>query len=324
MKIAILDDYFDTLRGLPCFDKLNGHDVTVFTDHVQETRALAERLAPFDALVLFRERTRITGDLLDRLPNLMLISQRSGYPHVDVPACTRNRVLLCSNTQSDLPSVAAAEHTFALILASARQIPQQMASLRAGTWQMGVGKTLRGRVLGIYGYGRIGRAVAAYARAFGMKVVFWASETSRERARADGESVAETREAFFSTTDVVSLHLRLVPATRGIVTAEDLAAMKPGAVLVNTSRAGLFAPGALLAALETGRPGGAAIDVFDQEPVTDPADPLVHHPNVVATPHIGFVTEDEFELQFSEIFDQIVAFAAGEPINMINPEVLGA
>lgn len=322
MKIAILDDYFDTLRGLPCFDKLNGHDATVFTDHVQETQALAERLAPFDALVLFRERTRITGDLLDRLPNLRLISQRSGYPHVDVPACTRNRVLLCSNTQSDLPSVAAAEHTFALILASARQIPQQMASLRAGTWQMGVGKTLRGRVLGIYGYGRIGRAVAAYARAFGMKVVFWASETSRERARADGESVAETREAFFSTTDVVSLHLRLVPATRGIVTAEDLAAMKPGAVLVNTSRAGLIAPGALLAALETGRPGAAALDVFDQEPVTDPADPLIHHPNVVATPHIGFVTEDEFELQFSEIFDQIVAYAAGAPINMINPEVL--
>ncbi|MFC6658333.1 NAD(P)-dependent oxidoreductase [Roseibium salinum] len=196
MKIAILDDYFDTLRTLPCFAKLAGHDVTVFNDHVQDTEALAGRLNNFDVVVLFRERTKVTAELLDRLPNLKLISQRSGYPHVDVEACTRNGILLCSNMQSDTPSYAAAEHTFALILASARQIPAQMASLRAGNWQMGVGKTLRGRTLGIYGYGRIGRTVAGYAKAFGMTVVYWASEGSRERAIRDGETVAPSRTAF--------------------------------------------------------------------------------------------------------------------------------
>lgn len=321
MKVAILDDYFDTLRTLPCFSKLAGHDVTVFNDHLQETQALADRLKEFDAVVLFRERTKITGDLLDCLPGLKLISQRSGYPHVDLEACTRNGILLCSNMHSGTPSYAAAEHTFALILASARQIPAQMTSLRAGNWQMGVGKTLRGRTLGLYGYGRIGKTVAGYAKAFGMNVVFWASEGSRERARQDGENVATSRESFFAESDVVSLHLRLVPATRGIVTAEDFAAMKPGSILVNTSRAGLIREGALLEGLNAGRPGQAAIDVFDKEPVTDPDDPLVNHPNVVATPHIGFVTEDEYDLQFSDIFDQIVAYAEGAPINMINPEV---
>lgn len=323
MKLAILDDYFDTLRTLPSFSKLDGHDVTVFTDHLQETDALAERLQDFEAVVLFRERTKIGGDLLDRLPQLKLISQRGVYPHVDVEACTRNGVLLCSRTSAGTPSHAAAEHTFALLLASARQIPAQMASLQAGTWQTGVGKTLHGRTLGLYGYGRIGRTVAGYAKAFGMKAVFWASEASRERAVQDGETVAESREAFFSESDAVSLHLRLVPATRGIVTAADLSLMKSGSILVNTSRAGLIAEGALLEGLHAGRPGFAAIDVFDREPVTDPADPLVRHPNLVATPHIGFVTEDEFELQFSDIYDQVVAYAAGEPINMINPEVLG-
>lgn len=321
MKLAILDDYFDTLRNLPCFEKLRGHDVTVFNDHLQETSALADRLKEFDAVVLFRERTKVTGELLDLLPGLKLISQRSGYPHVDLEACTRNNVLLCSNMHSGTPSYAAAEHTFALILASARQIPAQMASLKAGHWQMGVGKTLRGRTLGIYGYGRIGKTVADYAKAFGMNVVFWASEESRERARQDGETVASSREAFFAGSDVLSLHLRLAAATRGIVTAKDLAGMKPGAIFINTSRAGLIEEGALLAALNAGHPGFAAIDVFDKEPVTDPDDPLVNHPNLVATPHIGFVTEDEFELQFSDIFDQIVAYAGGKPINMINPEV---
>ncbi|MBO6759236.1 MAG: D-2-hydroxyacid dehydrogenase family protein [Roseibium sp.] len=320
MKVAILDDYFDTLRSLPCFEKLADQDVTVFNDHVQDTDQLAERLLPFDALVLFRERTKITGALLDRLPNLKLISQRSVYPHVDVEACTRNGVLLCSNMHSGTPSFAAAEHTWALILASARQIPQQMASLQAGKWQMGVGKTLRGRTLGIYGYGRIGKAVAGYGKAFGLEVSYWASESSRARAAADGETVAESRAAFFSDNDVVSVHVRLHPSTRGLVTRTDLALMKPSALFVNTSRAGLIEPGALLDALKTGRPGFAAIDVFDSEPVTDSDDPLVNHPNVVATPHIGFVTEDEYELQFADIFDQVVAYANGAPINMINPE----
>ena len=321
MKIAILDDYFDTLRTLPCFAKLDGHDVTVFNDHVQETGALAERLTGFDTVVLFRERTKITGELLDRLPNLKLISQRSVYPHVDVEGCTRNGILLCSNMHADTPSYAAAEMTWALILSSARQIPEQNASLKAGNWQMGVGKTLRGRTLGVYGYGRIGKVVAGYGKAFGMKVTFWASESSRKRAAEDGETVAASREAFFSDADVISVHVRMKPETKGLITAGDLACMKPTALFVNTSRAGLVEQGALLAALNTGKPGFAAVDVFDAEPVTDPADPLVHHPNLLGTPHIGFVTEDEFDLQFADIFDQIAAYDQGAPINMINPEV---
>ena len=202
-----------------------------------------------------------------------------------------------------------------------RQIPQQTAALKAGKWQMGVGKTLRGRVLGIYGYGRIGSAVASYGRVFGMDVRFWASEDSRERARTDGMTVAKSRAAFFAKSDVVSLHVRLHPSTRGLITSEDLAWMKPSALFVNTSRAGLVVPGALLKALEEGRPGFAAVDVYDKEPLVDLGDPLVSRPNVLATPHIGYVTEDEFELQFSDIFDQILAYADGKPNNVINPEV---
>jgi D-3-phosphoglycerate dehydrogenase len=321
MRVHILDDWFDTLRGLPSFARLDGHEVTIWTDHVTDERVLSERLAKAEALVLFRERTPVTARLLQNLPNLRLISQRSVYPHVDVPACTQNGVLLCSNMHSDTPSHAAAELTWGLILAAMRQIPQQMASLRAGQWQMGVGKTLRGRVLGLYGYGRIARAVAGYARAFGMEVLWWASDDGRARALADGEAVADSREAFFAASDVVSLHVRLKPATRGIIGPADFAAMRPGAVFVNTSRAGLVQPGALLAALNAGRPGMAALDVFDTEPLVDPADPLISHPNVVATPHIGYVTEDELDLQFADIYDQINAYAAGAPIHMINPEV---
>lgn len=321
MNVHILDDWFDTLRGLPSFARLDGHEVTVWTDHVTDERLLSGRLENAEALVLFRERTPITAGLLAKLPNLRLISQRSVYPHVDVPACTANGVLLSSNMHSDTPSHAAAELTWGLILAAMRQIPQQMTSLRAGRWQMGVGKTLRGRVLGLYGYGRIARAVAGYARAFGMDVLWWASEDGRARALADGEPVADSREKFFATADVVSLHVRLKPATRGIIGPADFAAMRPGSVFVNTSRAGLVQSGALLEALNAGRPGMAALDVFDTEPLVDPGDPLISHPNVIATPHIGYVTEDELELQFADIYDQINAYAAGAPIHMINPEV---
>lgn len=322
MNVAILDDYFNTLPGLPSFRKLDGYNVTVWNDHVQDTDILAERLKDTEVLVLFRERTRITGELLDRLPKLKLISQRSVYPHIDVEACTRNGVLLCSNMHAGTPSYGAAELTWTLILASMRQIPAQVASLKAGNWQAGVGRTVRGRTLGIYGYGRIGNAVAGYARAFGMDVRWWSSEAGRERARANGETVAESREAFFSEPDIISVHVRLTPETRGLITLDDLLAMRPDALFVNTSRAGLVQPGALLQALNAGRPGSAAVDVFETEPLTDPNDPLVSHPNVLATPHIGYVTEDELELQFSDIYDQILAFAAGQPIHMINPEVL--
>lgn len=322
MKVHILDDWFDTLRGLPCYEKLAGHDVTVWTDHEPDPVKLAQRVQEAEALVLFRERTAIGADLLSRLPNLRLISQRSVYPHIDVPACTANGVLLCSNMHAGTPSYAAAEMTLALILASYRQIPEQVTSIRAGQWQAGVGRTLRGRTLGLYGYGRIARAVAGYAEAIGMQVQWWSSDEGRARAVADGCRVADSREAFFATSDVVSLHVRLKPTTRGIITADDLAAMAPRSLLVNTSRAGLIAPGALEAEIARGRIH-AAVDVFDAEPLTDPDHPLLTHPNVLPTPHLGYVTEDEFDLQFSDIFDQVVAYADGAPIHMINPEVLG-
>lgn len=321
MKVAILDDWFDTLRGLQCFEKLEGLEVTVFTDHLPDVNDLVERLEPFDILVLFRERTAIPGALLDQLPNLKLISQRSVYPHVDVTACTRNGVLLCSNMHQDSPNHAAAELTWALIMASMRQIPQQMIHMKNGGWQLGVGKTLYGRLLGLYGYGRIAKSVEGYARAFGMKVIWWGSEVGRARATADGKIVAPSRESFFNTPDIVSIHVRLTSKTRGIIGASDLAKMRPSSVFVNTSRAALIEKGALLACLDKGRPGMAALDVFDAEPITRSDDPLLCHPNVICTPHIGFVTEDEFELQFSDIFDQINAFKAGDPINMVNPEV---
>jgi D-3-phosphoglycerate dehydrogenase len=322
MKVTILDDYFDTLRGLPCFRLLDGHDVTVWTDHVQEVDALAERLSDTEALVLIRERTKIQAPLIEKLPKLKLISQRSVYPHIDVEACTKHGVIVCSNMHADSPSYAAAELTWGLVLAAMRQIPQQMAALQAGDWQMGVGHTIRGKTLGIFGYGRIGRVVADYALAFGLKVLVWAREDSRQRARADGFATAASKEAFFEACDIISLHMRLVPATRGIVTAGDLARMKPSALMVNTSRAPLIQPNALVEALRAGRPGMAAVDVFEDEPLRDTTHPLLTMPNVVATPHIGYVTRDEYDLQFTDIFEQIVAYAAGTPINVVNPDVL--
>ena len=318
MKITIIDDWFDTLRGLPCFKKLDGHDVTIWNDHVEEIGVLVERLKDAECLVLFRERTKITGELLDRLPKLKLISQRSVYPHIDVEACNRNGVMLCSNMHADTPSYATAEHTWGLILASMRQIPQQMTSVKAGKWQSGVGKNLRGRRIGLYGYGRIARTFAGYANAFGMNVVWWSSESGRARALADGQTVADSREAFFATSDVVSVHVRLKPSTTGVITLDDFRAMGREALFVNTSRSGLVETGALLSALNEGRPGMAAVDVFDVEPLLDPNDPLLAHPNLIATPHIGYVTEDEYNIAFSDIFDQVVAYQEGNPIHVVN------
>lgn len=322
MKVHILDDWHDTLRHLPSFAGLEGHEVTIWNDHVENVDVLAERLADAEALVLFRERTPIRGELLDRLPKLRLIAMRGAHPHVDVEACTRNGILFCSNTRPEGASIGTAELTFALILASARQIPQQMASLRAGRWQLAPGQRLMGRTLGLWGYGRIGRQVAGYARAFGMQVVWWGSEAGRARAAADGERVAESREAFFAASDFVSIHVRLVPETRGIVRLDDLLRMKPTATFVNTARAALVEPGALLRALEAGRPGRAAVDVFEKEPLSDPDDPLINHPAVIATPHIGFVTEEDLDRQFADIYEIVAAFAAGRPIHAVNPEVL--
>jgi D-3-phosphoglycerate dehydrogenase len=322
MRISILDDYHDTLRTLACFQKLKGHDVTVWNDHVQDVDALAERLKDTEALVLIRERTQIRAPLLDQLPKLKLISQRSVYPHIDIAACTRLGVIVSSNIHGGTPSYATAELTWGLILAAMRQIPQQMAALQAGKWQIGVGVTLREKLLGIYGYGRIGSVIAGYGKAFGMNVLVWSSESSRARARTDGYRTAGSKDAFFEECDVVSLHLRLVDSTRGIVTAGDLARMKPTALIVNTSRAPLIEPGDLALALRAGRPGMAAVDVYEEEPVLDTRYPLLGMENVVCTPHIGYVTRDEYEIQFTDIFDQITAYAAGKPINVVNPSVI--
>jgi D-3-phosphoglycerate dehydrogenase / 2-oxoglutarate reductase len=322
MKIAILDDYHDTLRTLACFRKLDGHEVTVWNDHVQDTDALAERLKDAQALVLIRERTKIRAPLLERLPKLELISQRSVWPHIDIEACTRLGVVVSSSMHPGTPSYSTAEMTWALILASVREIRQQANALKAGKWQIGVGTTLRGKTLGVYGYGRIGEVVAGFGRAFGMNVLVWAREPARRKAADDGYTAAGSKEAFFEEADVVTLHMRLVDATRGIVTAADLARMKRTALFVNTSRAGLVAPGALVEALKAGRPGKAAVDVYEEEPVLGGKHPLLAMDNVLCTPHLGYVTREEYEVQFADIFDQIVAYAAGKPINVVNPEAL--
>jgi D-3-phosphoglycerate dehydrogenase / 2-oxoglutarate reductase len=323
VKVTILDDYFDTIRTLDCFAKLKGDDVTIWNDHVQDVDKLAERLKDTEVLVLIRERTQIRTALLERLPKLKLISQRSVYPHIDIATCTKLGIVVSSSQHADTPSWATTELTWGLVLAASRMIPQQVASLKAGNWQFGVGSTVRGKVFGIYGYGRIGAVVAGYAKAFGMKVKVWAREATLAKARADGYETAASKEAFFETCDFISLHMRLVDATRGIVKPEDLARMKPTATLVNTSRAGLIEPGALVAALRAGRPGFAAVDVFEKEPLRDTSDPLLNMNNVIATPHIGYVSRDEYEIQFTDIFDQIVSYAAGQPTNVVNPDVLG-
>ncbi|MBT3351368.1 MAG: D-2-hydroxyacid dehydrogenase family protein [Nitrospinaceae bacterium] len=322
MKISILDDYFDTLRVLECFKKLNGHDVTIWNDHIQDMDELAGRLQDAEVLVLIRERTEIRAPLLEKLPNLKLISQRSIYPHIDVDDCTSLGVILSSSQHVGTPSYATAELTWGLIISAMRQIPQQMSSLKAGGWQSGVGNTLRGRTLGIFGYGRIGSAVAGYGKAFGMNILVWASEKSRSRAEVDGYETAESKEVFFEQCDVISLHLRLYDSTRSIVTATDLARMKLTALIVNTSRAQLIEQDALVDALRGGRPGMAAVDVYENEPMMEIDHPLFQLENVICTPHIGYVSQEEYELQFSDIFDQILAYETGLPINVINPAVL--
>jgi D-3-phosphoglycerate dehydrogenase len=321
MRIDILDDYHDTLRTLECFRKLAGHEVKVWNDHEQDTGRLAERLRDTEALVLIRERTKIRAPLLERLPKLRLISQRSVWPHIDVEACTRLGIVVSSNMHPGTPSYATAELAWALILMGMRELPQNIAALKAGRWQSAVGHTVRGKTLGVYGYGRIGQVVAGYGRAFGMRVVVWGREAAHAKAIADGYLGAKSKEAFFAECDAISLHMRLVDATRGIVGAADLARMKPTALIVNTSRAGLIEPGALEKALEAGRPGKAAVDVYEEEPVLGGRHPLLAMDNVICTPHLGYVTREEFELQFSDIFDQVLAYAAGKPVHVVNPDV---
>jgi D-3-phosphoglycerate dehydrogenase len=322
MNITILDDYQDTIRTLDCFRKVAHHNVTIWNDHTTDTEVLAERLKDTEALALLRERTPIRARLLERLDRLRIISQMSVYPHIDVDACTRRGIIISSDTASHT-SYATAELTWGLVISSFRRIPQETAALKAGHWQTStVGLNLRGKTLGIYGYGRIGKVVAGYGQAFGMNVLVWGRESTLVKARADGYAVAASRERFFAEADVVSLHVRLLDETRDMVRAADLARMKPAALLVNTSRAGLIEPGALEAALRAGRPGMAAVDVYEEEPVLGARHPLLAMDNVIATPHLGYVTREGLEAMFSKIFDQILAYERGNPINVANPAAI--
>ena len=320
MKIAILDDLHHIVATLPCYARLAAHQVTIWNDHVDDIAVLAERLKDVEALALHRERTAIPAALLERLPRLRLISVRGHIPHIDVPACTRHGVLVSVGKSESVPDSSTTELTLALILMGLRDLPRQIDSMKAGKWQFGVGRVAHGLTLGIYAYGRIGGAVANFGRMLGMKVQVWGRDASLVRARADGDAVAASREAFVSESDVGSMHMPLVESSRGIVTEADLLMMKPTALFINTSRAGLVAPGALVNALRQGHPGRAAVDVYEQEPVTDVNHPLLTMPNVICTPHIGGVVSGHLEKQYENVFDQILAYAKGQPINIVNPE----
>jgi D-3-phosphoglycerate dehydrogenase len=325
MKITILDDYQDTIRTLDCFKKVAGHDVTIWKDHTKDVDTLAGRLQDTEVLALLRERTPIRAPLLERLDRLRMVTQVGVVPHIDIPACTRRGVIVSSSQMPGRLSYATAELTWGLVIAAVRRIPQEMIAMRAGKWQAySIGTGLRGKTLGILGYGKIGAVVAGYGRAFGMNVIAWGRPSTLEKAKADGYTPAASREAFFADADVVSIHVRLIDATRGMVTAEDLGRMKPSAVFVNTSRAGLVVPGALEAALAKGRPGLAAVDVYEDEPVVGATHPLLKMDSCICVPHLGYVERDGLEHMFATIFDQVLAYEAGKPINVLNPEVLGA
>jgi D-3-phosphoglycerate dehydrogenase len=321
VKIAILDDYQGAIPTLSCFERLRGHEVKVWNDHVTDIEQLAARLADTEVLVPIRERSVLSAALLERLPRLKLISQFGVTPHIDVAACTRLGITVCSG-QFSRPSYATAEFTWGLILASVRHIPREAANLKLGGWQTTLGTVLHGSTLGIYGYGKIGKLVAGYGKAFGMRVLVWGRESTLAKARVDGLDTAGSKGEFLAQSDVVSLHMRLTDATRGAITAQDLARMKPNALLVNTSRAELIAPGALEAALKAGRPGNAAVDVYEQEPVQGANHPLLALDNALCTPHLGHVERDAYEFGFGHAFDQIVAWCAGSPQNVVNPNVL--
>jgi D-3-phosphoglycerate dehydrogenase / 2-oxoglutarate reductase len=331
MNIIILDDYQDAVRKLQCAAKLEHLNAKVFTNTVKGIGQLSIRLRDAEVLVLIRERTAFPRQLLEKLPKLKLIAQTGRIgPHIDIEACTRQGVAVAEGVGSP---VAPSELTWALIMAAMRRLPHYISSLKHGAWQQSglktasmppnfnIGMKLEGKTLGIWGYGKIGQRVAGYGRAFGMNVTVWGSEGSRERARADGYLPAATREAFFEVCDVLTMHLRLVPETRGLVTLDDLSRMKPTALFVNTSRAELLTEGALVSALNRGRPGMAAVDAFESEPILQ-GHPLLRLENAVCTPHIGYVEQDSYELYFGAAFDNVVNFINQNPTNIVNPDAL--
>jgi D-3-phosphoglycerate dehydrogenase len=320
MKIGIPDDYADVVRTLPSFAKMSGHAVSIWTDALPDADALTERFQDVEALVLLRERTPVSAALVARLPKLKLITISGPYPNIDVAACTAHGIAVCAS--ANRASMATPELTWGLIMAAMRHIPGEVARLRGGAWQHQIGRVLHGRRLGIYGFGRIGKVVAGYGRAFGMKVLVWSRERGRAEAGAQGFDVAAGPEELFAQSDVLSIHLRLMPETRACISRTDLGRMRPGSLFVNTSRAELIEAGALVEALKAGRPGAAAVDVFEHEPVLGASDPLLALPNALCTPHLGFVALDQLEDYFSDQFDRVLAFEAGQPIDVINPAVL--
>lgn len=331
MNIVILDDYQDAVRKLACAQRLDAFPAKVFTNTVKGIGQLAVRLKDADVIVLIRERTRVTRHLIEKLPRLKLIAQTGRIgSHIDVAACTEHGIAVAEGMGSP---VAPAELTWALILAAMRRLPQYIGNLKHGAWQQsglksaamprnfGIGSVLRGKVLGIWGYGRIGQLVAGYGKVFGMQVRVWGSETSRAKAVADGHGAAATREAFFEHSDVVSLHLRLHESTVGMVTATDLARMKTTSLLVNTSRAELIQADALISALNRGRPGLAAVDVFESEPILQ-GHALLRLESCICTPHIGYVEQETYEMYFDAAFENVVNFIKGTPTNVVNPGAL--
>ena len=331
MNIIILDDYQDAVRKLRCAARLEPYNAKVFTNTVKGIGQLAVRLREAEVLVLIRERTQFPRALLEKLPKLRLIAQTGRVgAHIDLATCTRLGIAVADGSGSP---VAAAELTWALIMAAMRRLPQYIGNLKHGAWQQsglkaasmppnfGLGLVLKGRSLGIWGYGKIGQLVAGYGRAFGMDVVVWGSEASRLRAQADGYQAAASRDAFFDGCDVLSIHLRLNEQTRNTVQLEDLARMKPTALFVNTSRAELVEDNALVSALNKGRPGLAAVDVFETEPVLQ-GHPLLRLENAICTPHIGYVEQDSYEMYFGAAFENVINFIRNEPSNIVNPEAL--
>ncbi len=331
MNIVILDDYQDAVRKLPCAARLEPYPAKVYTNTIKGVGQLAVRLRDADVIVLIRERTHLTRALIEKLPRLKLVAQTGRIgSHIDIQACTERGIAVAEGVGSP---VAPAELTWALVLAAMRRLPQYISHLKHGAWQQsglksaamppnfGLGMVLRGRTLGIWGYGKIGQLVAGYGRAFGMNVMVWGSEASRARAEADGHVAAPSREQFFAEADVLSLHLRLADATRSIVRFDDLSRMKPTALLVNTSRAELLEPDALVSGLNRGRPGMAAIDVFESEPILQ-GHALLRLENCICTPHIGYVEQDSYEMYFSAAFDNVVNFIRGTPTCIVNPGAL--
>jgi D-3-phosphoglycerate dehydrogenase len=321
MKIAVIDDYQNAFKALKCYPKLSGHEVVAFSDPETDPERLAERLKDAEVVVLTQQRSSFPRAVIERLPKLKLISQTgAGTAHIDVAACTERGILVSAGGGGR--SNATAELTWALILSALRHVPYEVKQLKEGRWQSTLGVEIKDKTLGIYAYGKIGSIVAAVGKAFGARIVCWGREGSTKRARDGGFEVAASREAFFADADILSLHLPLNKETRGIVTRDDLARMKTTALFVNPSRAGLVAEGALADALKAGRPGFAAVDVYEKEPVIDAAHPLLKMDSATCTPHLGYVTQEAYEQYYGLVVDQIVAFAADKPINVANPEAL--